>query len=93
MKVGGRVVALGLGALSFLGCGRALETPPPEFRSQVVEIVSSRLDARGARLETQRVRDLFEVKVWVKDTGGTERLRATCWFDGRRRLQTVVYAD
>ncbi len=88
-QVGGAFALLGL-----LACGRAVEPPPADYRRQTVDAVSSRLDARKARLETRQVRRLIEVKVWMQEgDGGPERVRAICWFDDRRRLVTLTYLD
>lgn len=77
-----------------LGCDPKLDPGLPDFRRQAVDAVSPRFDARGARFETHRAKSLFVVKVWMREgSQGAERLRATCWFDDQRRLQTVVYAD
>ncbi|HJW31835.1 MAG TPA: hypothetical protein VJ505_00580 [Holophagaceae bacterium] len=83
--------ALGLLILA-TACDTSLPVPMPDLRDKVVEAVQPRLDARAARLETRKVRDLYEVKVWVKDPAtGQERISAICWFDARKQLTLVRY--
>ena len=89
------VSAFGAGLLLVAtACDTSLPVPLPDFRAKVVEAVRTRLDATGARLEAHKVRDLYEVKVWTRDpVSGKERMSAICWFDERRQLTMVRYAD
>ncbi len=81
-----------LGLLLLTACDTTLPVPLPELRGKVVEAVQPRVDARTARLETRKVRDLYEVKVWTRDPAtGQERVAAICWFDARKQLTLVRY--
>ncbi len=87
--------ALGLATLAAtLGC-----TPPPDpqegqLRARAVEAVHTRFDARGCRVEMERVQGLRILRLYDPDGKGAKGpLRATCWFDRQARLVTVVYPD
>lgn len=87
----GRAVVLGL----LLG---ACSPPPglqgPDLRPKAVEAVRGRFDARDAFFEQAEVRGFQVIRIHDRPgPGAKEALRATCWFDRRGRLVTVVYAE
>ena len=86
--------ALAVGCL-LLGtaCDSTLPVPLPDFRDKAVLAVRARLDATSARLETRKVRDLYQVKLWMPDPATKEKVKAICWFDGRRQLVMVTYPE
>ena len=88
----------GLFACGLLALASACAPPPDpemaELRGKAVEAVRSRFDARGDVFLLDRVKDFRLVRIHARAGGeGRGALKATCWFDARGRLVSVVYAD